>query len=238
MRTTSILLLALTLVFAACSDDATTPPTAISLGGDTTATIQPPPPTTTTAPATTLAPATTMAPATTAAPATTLAPATTMAPTTTPVLPFYTVDPSDFFPDPFPGSDLAHGSGCVTDAQILGDGVWFGFAEAVVGGVISFDLACFWTGAAAEAEAIADGSEAFDFYIRNQNPKTYDVQIPANADVYWIDPTAAEWPWPIPIPPTAWPNPASFLSCPSQWCSVWLYVNGGQATGIVEQYLP
>ena len=41
------------------------------------------------------------------------------------------------------------------------------------------------------------------------------------------------------IPVVGWPpTPGAFLECPGEFCAVWLYVNGGVATGIVEQYLP
>ena len=43
---------------------------------------------------------------------------------------------------------------------------------------------------------------------------------------------------PTEIPLAAWPHPDSFQACPGEYCSVWLYVNGGQATAVVEQYLP
>ena len=43
---------------------------------------------------------------------------------------------------------------------------------------------------------------------------------------------------PTEIPVTSWPHPDSFLNCPAQYCSVWLYINDGVATALVEQYLP
>jgi hypothetical protein len=149
------------------------------------------------------------------------------------------VDTTHFFPDPFPGSNDAHGSGCVTPGfDALPDGVWFGFAEGVGGGMITFDLACFFTGAAAEAAAAEDGAESFDFYIRNKVSTTFQVPIAADARVWYINMVSGDVGSPTEIPLAAWPNPDSFQDCPGQYCSVWLYVNGGQATGIVEQYLP
>ena len=171
---------------------------------------------------------------TTAAPGVTTTTVAGGATTTTAAL-VYAVDEGDFIPDPLPGSDDAHGSGCVVDpSQPLPDGVWFGYAESVFGGTITFDLGCFFTGAAAAAAATADGAEAFDFYIRNLNPVTYAVPIDPAARVWYVDGSVVM----TEIPLASWPTPASFLSCPGDFCSVWLYVNAGSATGIVEQYLP
>ena len=102
-------------------------------------------------------------------------------------------------------------------------------------GTITFDLACFFTGDAAVAAAGADGEEAFDFYIRNQNPKLYTVPIAPDAEVFFIDGMTIEL---TEIPVSAWPSNESYLRCPDQYCGVWLYVNDAVATGVVEQYLP
>lgn len=212
MRRHALLLLTLALIIAACGDDDDTATTATTVV------------TTTTTAATTTAPTTTSATTTTAAPTTT---------TTAPLV--FVIDTEDFFPDPLPGSADAHGSGCVS-GPTLGDGIWFGFAHAVADGTITFDLACFFTGPAAVAAATADGAEAFDFYIRNANPSTRAVPMAADAQVYGVTDTAggiemvAVVGWP--------PTPGGYLECPAEFCAVWLYVNGGIATGIVEQYLP
>ncbi|HAX81443.1 MAG TPA: hypothetical protein DCY40_02605 [Actinobacteria bacterium] len=149
---------------------------------------------------------------------------------------FYGVDPTDLFPDVFGVSGDPHGSGCVVGADVLPAGVWFGFAKAYGGGTITFDLACFFTGAAAAAAATADGEEVMDFYIRNQNPKLYTVPVSPSAEVWYVDMIGG--PEPTPIPLASWPTSDSYSMCPGDHCPVWLYVNGGAATGIVEQYLP
>jgi hypothetical protein len=195
-----------------------------------TTTTAAPTTTTTTAAATTTAATTT----TTETPTTTAATTTTTAATTTTAT-FYGIDTGSFFPAVFGDPGDPNGSGCIVGADVLPPGVWFGFADAVDGGTITFDLACFFTGAAATEAATADGAEAFDFYIRNQNPKTYSVPIASAASVFYVDPTTIE---PTPIGAESWPTADSFLPCPGEYCAVWLYVNGGTATGIVEQYLP
>jgi len=218
VRRPATLLLSLMLLAAACGDDDAA--TTTSATGVTT---------------TTLAPTTTAAPTTTTAPTTTAATTTTMATTTTAAT-LYQIDPTDFFPDVFGAPGDPNGSGCVVGADVLPAGVWFGFVEAVSGGVITFDLACFFTGDAAVAAATADGEEAFDFYVRNQNPKVYSVPISPSAQVYYVDMISG--PEPTPIALSSWPTADSFTTCPGDYCPVWLYVNGGVATGIVEQYLP
>ncbi|MCB2223529.1 MAG: hypothetical protein KQH83_05065 [Actinobacteria bacterium] len=242
MRRWTALILATALATAAagCGDDQ-------QVLGDGTTTAAP-----TTGAPTTAGPTTTGAPATTAAPtteATTTAPSTTVTtapPTTTttvaPTLPPgpYYGPPPPYFPAPLPGSDQAHGSGCVVPggSTTLPDGIWFGFAEGTTPGMLTFDLACFWTGAVAVDKATEDGEEAFDFYIRNNNPTTRQVPVSASARVWYVDMTSPDVSVPDEIPLSAWPHPDSFMTCPDQWCSVWIYVNDGEVTALVEQYLP
>jgi hypothetical protein len=113
----------------------------------------------------------------------------------------------------------------------------------VGGGEITFDLACFWTGAPACDAQIADGfaagpDECLDFYVQNNVATTFDVPIASGARVWYVDMVSGDVSSPTEIPLTSWPSPDSFQECPGEYCSVWLYVNGGEATAIVEQYLP
>ena len=206
----SATLMALVLLVAACGDDDATSETTTTTSPVTTTTA--PPATTTTAVATT----------TTAAP--------------TPTLPPFESDPANLFPPVFGDPGDPHGSGCVVDGDALTAGVWFGFAESVADGVITFDLACFFTGPAAVAAATADGEIGFDldFYIRNQNPRVFTVPIDGSAEIWIVDGTTIE----SVLLAGPWPSAGSYLECPGEFCAVWLYVNGGVATGIVEQYLP
>lgn len=189
---------------------------------------------------TTVALATSQASTTTAETTTTTAAgtATSTAAVTTTTAPLYLVPIPWQFPAVFGAAGDPHGSGCVVAGDVLPDGVWFGYAEGVASGVITFDLACYFTGAAAEAEAIADGEEAFDNYIRNQNPKTFPVSISPLAQVFYIDATSEDVLAPELIPLSSWPTAESYMDCPGEFCGVWLYVNGGQATGIVEMFQP
>jgi hypothetical protein len=154
------------------------------------------------------------------------------------------VDPAHFFPPVFVGSNGAHGSGCVTPGfDALPNGVWFGFAEGVGGGHITFDLACFWTGAPACVAQMDDGfasspDDCLDYYIQNNVAATFNVPLAGDARVWYVDMTSGDVSSPAEIPLGSWPSPDSYQDCPGEYCSVWLYVNAGRITGIVEQYVP
>lgn len=222
-RSMFLLGVVMAVLLAACGDDDAA--TTTTVPGTTS---EPPPATSTTTPE---GSTTSEAP-----PTTTIPPATTTSeppPTTTPP-PLFTTD-GDFFPDVLPGSEGPNGSGCITGETTLGDGVWFGYVEGISGGTLTFDLACFFTGAAAVTAATEDGYEAFDYYIRNKNPKTYSVDLAPGAMAYYVNGSTIEL---VAVGAGAWPNAASFLACPGEWCSVWLYVNQGKVTELVEQYVP
>ena len=225
------------ILMAGCGDDGsalTGPTTTADATTTTTEATTTTTPTTTTSETTTTT-ATEITTTTTDATTTTTAPATT---TTAPAI-VYEVDETSFFPPTLPGSREAHGSGCVvpSDAVTLPDGIWFGYAEGVGPGKVDLDLACFFTGAAAEKAAAEDGTEAMDFYIRNKVDRTYPVPLAATARVWYV-PLTGSGAFPQEIPLGDWPHPGSFLACPSDWCSVWLYVNQGKITALVEQFLP
>jgi len=188
----------------------------------------------TTAAPTTAAP-TTAAP-TTAAPTTAVA--TTAVATTVPAAPLYPISYDGLglptFPVVLGSPGDPNGSGCSPPGYVLPDGIWFGYAEAVAAGVITFDLACYFTGTAAETGSAAGNCDnEFGYCIRNQNPKVFSVLIGPTADVFYIDDVT----WDLaPVAPTAWPVTPSYLTCPGERCGVWLYVNGGVATGVVEMF--
>ena len=193
---------------------------------------------TTVAPTTTAATTTTVA--TTTVPATTTTGATTTtAPTATTTSggPYVIEDP-EFYPlSPLPGSDGAGGSGCAPGAGSLPDGVWFGYVLAKTPTEIEFDLACFYFGDIAYTEGAADGEEVNnDYYVRNANPTLRTIPIDASASVWEIDAGSIGY---LEVAFSDWPlDPTGYLSCPSNWCGVWLFVNSGTVTEILEQYVP
>jgi len=118
--------------------------------------------------------------------------------------------------------------------------MWWGYVEGIGGGSVTFDLGCFFTGTAGHAAAAADGEVGYDldFYLRNQNPKTFSVPLDPSGTAYWLELTGGAVP--LPIAMGAWPMPwdPGYQVCPAEFCSVWLYVNGGVVTELIEQYLP
>ncbi len=183
---------------------------------------------------------------------TTVAPfsTTTSAPTSTTIAPkpsttsgvdgvFYSVTgaPDLSAPEPLPGSDGAGGSGCAPGSAALPDGVWFGYVLNKNPHSLLFDLACFYTGDIANQRALAAGQEPHDFYIANDSSTTRDVPFGNGATVWSItgDPTAGLQQLSI----ADWPGAElTYTPCPGEYCTVWIYVNSGSVTEIMEQYLP
>ena len=191
--------------------------------------------------------ATTVPPTTTEATATTtVAPTTTAATTTTTTQPTttttsggpYVVGTPELQPlTPLPGSGGAGGSGCAPGSGPLPDGVWFGNVGGIGAASVDFDLACFYFGDIAYTEGAKDGEEVNnDYYVRNVSPALRTVPIATGAMVFEIDAASIGY---LNVPFADWPvDPAGYIACPSNWCGVWLFVNGGQVTEILEQYLP
>ncbi len=198
--------------------------TTVATTTTTTSTVAP----VTTTPTTT-APTTT----TTAPPTTTIAPTTT----TTPGGPYFAGVPDLYPPTPLPGSDGAGASGCAPGAGALPDGVWFGYVRAIGSTTVELDLACFYFGDIAYTEGAEDGEEVNnDYYVRNVNPTLRTVPVATVATVYEIEATSGGF---LTVPFVDWPvDPSGYIACPSDWCGVWLFVNGGDATEILEQYIP
>ncbi len=212
----------LTLVLAACGETAASP------RDPGAAPTTQPPPTSEPAPPATAAPPSTAAPTTTTQPPTTQPPTTTtVPPTTTTTVPPTTKPPADPVPD---------GSGCTPGPGDLGDGRWYGLVEANDGTVLTFDLACWFTGEDAVLAAKQDGAEEppNDYYVRNQNPATRTLQATADTEVVWYpqlgDPasettsTFAEW--------DAAKDERGAMP------GIWVVIEGGVVTRIQEQWVP
>jgi hypothetical protein len=137
----------------------------------------------------------------------------------------------------------ANGSGCVPGGDDLPDGVWFGFVEDVIEGAGSqggdrlvFDMGCFYSGVAAHEEAWFDGVYPYEeIYARNQVAKTFDASVISETVVYRLDTygdhvvsTLDDW----------FEGFGASRRCPGSECAVWLYINSGIVTEIVEQVLP
>jgi hypothetical protein len=217
-------LLGLLLVIGSCGDDS----------ADST---------TTTAATTTIATTTTIA-ATTTVPPTTEPTVTTVAVTSTTTEPFtegpYVLENSGLFPPPvLAQSEGPSGSGCIPGSNtVIPDGIWYGYVLGTTGTAITFDMACWFWGDIAYTEGAKDGVEVNnDYYVRNQNPLTFQVPIGPGATMYWLDSSSGNF-VPEPMPMADWPGPDEDWPCPGEDCGVWLYINGGVITEAIEQYRP
>lgn len=146
-----------------------------------------------------------------------------------------------FPPEPLPGSGGASGSGCSPGEGGLPGGIWFGTVHATAPTSIDFDLACFFFGDAANVAAAEDGETEIpvpnDYYIRNDNPALRTLVVDAAAVVHRIpsEPSAGL----EPIGWSEWPAERSgYVPCPGESCLVWLYVNDGLVTEVVQKYTP
>jgi len=165
---------------------------------------------------------------------------TTNSSTSTIALPTYAVDRSTFAPpDPTTSSDGASGSGCPEGDGPPSDGIWFGHVTAYSPVSVTFELACFYIGDIAGEKAAEDNAEApSDFYIRTtdrvaeipvvEDATAHTIVAPANTALRIDSIAYSDWPQ----------DPMGYTPCPGEFCSVWLYVNQGAVTEILEQYLP
>jgi hypothetical protein len=122
-----------------------------------------------------------------------------------------------------PRSNGYYGSGCSPGSGPLPDGIWFGHIEGASESAIDFDLICF-----APPDATTEGSGR----ITNSSTVLRQVPVEPSAMVYGIDDDGH---WRL-VPYPAWyPNPGNEIFCPPSGCwDVWLYVNDGAVTEIVQ----
>lgn len=119
----------------------------------------------------------------------------------------------------------ANGSGCVPlllGTTVLPDGIWFGYARDVIHqpgdeGQIEFDLACFYEGSAANAEAAHDERVPDSgIYVRNESPLIFTRAVIPGAPVFWLDSELThgeasfdEWPGALTNPGIECPGPSA-----------------------------
>jgi hypothetical protein len=133
--------------------------------------------------------------------------------------------------------DFASRSGCTPGTVELPDGEFFGFVDDATAAAIMFDLACWFTGTAAEQAAAEDGEESpppNDYYVRNVNVTLRTVPVATGAEVGWLPETGD--------PTTA--TTVDYLTWLAERESrdfqpgVWLTVADGLVTFVEEQYVP
>ncbi len=137
-----------------------------------------------------------------------------------------------------PVGELPSASECAPgETNGLPDGLWFGYVVDADSASIEFDLACWFTGEAAIVAAAEDGEEEEppnDYYIRNQNDRVRSVAVASGAEVEWL--------------PNAGDPQSATIATVDEWLAgraerqialgVWLTVDLGEVTSIVEQYMP
>lgn len=123
--------------------------------------------------------------------------------------------------------DAASGSGCAPGGDELPDGWWYGRLSGAPGGTLELDLACFYVGPAAEAEAASRGDEVEnDYYVVNDNPAVRTVPVAEDATASCVQLEAE----------------LEMVDCApgevaGDW-TVWVRVADGAVDRIREQYLP
>jgi hypothetical protein len=177
-----------------------------------------------TAPASTTTVVTTTTAATTTAPSTTVpAPTTTAAPATT-----TTTDTNA----------LASGSGCTPGSDDLPDGEWFGYVIGADGDTIDFDLACWFSGDAADLAAAEDGEESpapNGYYIRNVNPQVRTVEVSPTVEVLAM----ANIGDPATEGPMAFDDWVALRVADAEVpMDVWIVIEDDLVVSITEQYRP
>jgi hypothetical protein len=123
--------------------------------------------------------------------------------------------------------DAASGSGCAPGEGDLPDGWWYGRISAAPTTTLGLDLACFYVGAAAEAEAASRGDEVNnDYYVVNDNPTVRSLPVAAGAVAECVD-----------LEPTLTMVACGPAEVAADW-TVWVRVVDGEVDRILEQYLP
>ena len=124
--------------------------------------------------------------------------------------------------------DAVSGSGCTPgENEELTDGWWYGTVSEAVTDEVVFDLACYYVGAAAEAEAARRGDEVNnDYYVVNENPRLRALMVTPGATASCVE-LGADLEM-VDCSPT---------EVAGDW-AVWLRVRDGDVDRIVEQYAP
>jgi hypothetical protein len=146
-------------------------------------------------------------------------------------------------PPTSPNATDPAGDGCSpTSTEVLPDGTWYGQLRSADAGTATFglDLACFFTGQAADAAALADdpGAEVpvpNGYHVRNQSDTVYPLLDEGTATVYLLDPTGGAALLP---PRTGIDAAAPAIDAWEGPVNVWVVVQAGQVTLVQQQFLP
>lgn len=144
-------------------------------------------------------------------------------------------------PGPLDGSGGALGSGCAASQGQLPDGAWFGYATAWNATGIEFDLACFYSGDAAAAQASAHNEESpppNDYYLVNEATTTQHLDVAADTAAYRTPDGGVGLERIIYADLIANPGPSGSAVCPGESCAIWVFVNEGRVTEVMWQFFP
>jgi hypothetical protein len=129
--------------------------------------------------------------------------------------------------EPAFSSTAASGSGCAPGPGPLPDGWWYGRAttEVVAGAAFDFDLACYYTGDIADELARADGLESAedDYWVVNDQATLRSVAVSSSAELVCVNLGAQE---------------EGCAAPPGMQFGIWVRVEGGTATKVLEQFAP
>jgi hypothetical protein len=139
------------------------------------------------------------------------------------------------------------GAGCTPgERDTLPDGWWAGEVTSVQEVSIDFDLICFFTGDAAVEAADEDGAEVTnDYYVRNNNERTFRVEFPSGTTpATCVSSDATTFPCQVDdvltlyrttdVTATTIVDGRSMLPYPL----VWVHVTGGSGDYFYMQYTP
>jgi len=124
----------------------------------------------------------------------------------------------------------------------LPDGAWYGYAVAWDSTGIEFDLACFYVGSAAAAQASAHDDDAppNDFYLVNDDTITRRIDVTPDTVAHRLTLSGGG----VDLEPTTYgdlvtnPGPPGIAPCPGEWCGIWVFINDGRVTEAMQQYIP
>jgi hypothetical protein len=129
------------------------------------------------------------------------------------------------------------GAGCTPgEVDTLPEGWWAGLILEAEGTTIQFDLLCFFTGDGAVAAAEEDGNTVEnDYYVRNQNPRTFPVEFgTTDLDATCVDSSNATTYGCTVAEVIAQSGPGGEAVFPI----VWLHVGGEGPDYLYTQYTP
>lgn len=128
------------------------------------------------------------------------------------------------------------GAGCTPgDVTSLPDGWWAGMVEGVEGDDIVFDLICYFAGDAGAEAAAEDGQDfSNDYYVRNENSRTFQIAFAGDAGASCVELDTGS----LNAPCDRAELVGSFAGGSAVFPLVWVHMSDGQADFVYQQYQP